>query len=188
MYACYNDRDRLLLRLLFESGFRIGEALALWIEDVQIDACLLHIRDRGALVNRAEIKTPDSCRAVVVSRDLINAIMDYVSDLSDEIETNHLFVKLRGPREGQPLEYADVNDLFQRLQRKTHIDATAHVLRHTNLTDLARKGMRPEVLQQRAGHANFQTTYQMYVHTSSDDLRAEWERVTGNAHKVKDEP
>ena len=36
---------------------RIGEALALWLEDFEIDARKIHIRDRGELSNHAEIKT-----------------------------------------------------------------------------------------------------------------------------------
>ena len=176
--GCKNARDRLLLTLLFESSMRIGEALALWIEDIDIPRRQIHIRDRGELVNGAEIKTPDSCRSIDVSTGLINAVLDYIARFhDDDVTTNHVFIKLHGPNAGKPLTYPDVYDLFQRLGRKTGIDASAHVLRHSSLTDLARKGMRPEVLQKRAGHAQFATTYQLYVHPNDDDVRAEWERV-----------
>jgi integrase/recombinase XerD len=125
--ACENIRDQLLLTLLYESSLRIGECLALWIEDVDVDGRKIHVRDRGELSNGAEIKTPASCRVVDVSDDLINQILDYLVVVhTDEIETNHLFIKLRGPHSGQPLEYADVNDLFQRLKHRTGIDAHAH--------------------------------------------------------------
>ena len=143
--ACENIRDQLLLTLLYESSLRIGECLALWIEDVDVDGRKIHVRDRGELSNGAEIKTPASCRVVDVSDDLINQILDYLVVVhTDEIETNHLFIKLRGPHSGQPLEYADVNDLFQRLKHRTGIDAHAHLLRHSSLTSLAKSGMRPE--------------------------------------------
>lgn len=176
--ACVNIRDKLLVTLLFEASMRIGEALSLWLEDVDIPKCRLHIRDRGELINQAEIKTPYSVRSVDVSRDLINQIMDYIADVhTDEVETNHLFIKLHGARVGQPLTYPDVNDLFQRLAEKTGIYASAHLLRHSSLTNLARAGWKPEHLRERAGHAHFQTTYQMYVHPNDDDLRADWERT-----------
>jgi len=114
--ACENLRDKLLLRLLYESSLRIGECLALWIEDLDIERCQISVRDRGQLVNGAEIKTPASCRRVDVSRELINHILDYLVVVhTEEVETSHLFIKLHGGRSGQPLEYADVNDLFQRL-------------------------------------------------------------------------
>jgi len=176
--ACDNERDRLLLVLLYESALRIGEALALWLEDIDVASYRLHVRDRGELANGAEIKTPAAERAVDVSPDLVYRIMDYVAGAHTEgVATNHLFVKMRGPHAGQPLAYADVNDLFQRLARKTGITASAHLLRHSSLTALARIGWAPEHLRVRAGHAHFQTTYQLYVHPSEEDLRAEWERT-----------
>src|SRR5258708_3525655 len=176
--ACENMRDQLLLTLLYESSLRIGESLALWIEDVDVDGRKIHVRDRGELSNDAEIKTPASCRAVDVSENLINQILDYLVIIhTDEVETNHLFIKLRGANAGQPLSYADVNDLFQRLKTKTGIDAHAHLLRHSSLTSLAKNGMRPEVLRERAGHAQFQYTYQLYVHPEEEEIRQEWEQI-----------
>ena len=176
--ACENIRDQLLLKLLYESSLRIGECLALWVEDIDVDGRKVHVRDRGELANGAEIKTPASCRSIDVSDELINQILDFLVIVhTDEVETNHLFIKLRGANAGQPLEYADVNDLFQRLKGKTGIDAHAHLLRHSSLTSLAKKGMRPEVLRERAGHAQFQYTYQLYVHPSEEEMREEWERT-----------
>ena len=181
--ACENIRDQLLLMLLYESSLRVGECLALWIEDVDVDGRRIHIRDRGELTNGAELKTLASCRAVDVSDELINQILDYLVIVhTDEVETNHLFIKLHGPRRGCPLEYADVNDLFQRLKVKTGIDAHAHLLGHSSLTSLAKNGMRPEVLRERAGHAQFQYTYQLYVHPSDEELREEWERAGTELH------
>ncbi len=173
--ACDNVRDRLLLRLLYESSLRIGECLALWIEDVDVESRKLHVRDRGPLANDAEIKTPSSCRSVDVSDELINDILDYLVLVhAEEVQTNHLFIKVRGSHAGQPLEYPDVNDLFRRLRRKTGIDAHAHLLRHSSLTSLAQAGWRPEHLRERAGHAQFQYTYQLYVHPSDEAMREEW--------------
>jgi len=176
--ACENPRDHLLLTLLYESSLRIGECLALWIEDVDVDGRKIHVRDRGPLPNDAEIKTPASCRSVDVSDELINQILDYLLIIhTDEVETNHLFIKLRGANAGQPLEYADINDLFHRLKHKTGIDAHAHLFRHSSLTSLAKNGMRPEVLRERAGHAQFQYTYQLYVHPSAEEMREDWEQA-----------
>jgi len=94
-----------------------------------------------------------------------------------EVDTNHLFIKLQGGRVGRPLTYADVDSLFRRLRRKTGIPATPHTLRHTMLTLLAEFGWAPELLQERAGHASFQQTYQTYVHPSREALRAAWEQT-----------
>ena len=54
---------------------------------------------------------------------------------------------------------------------------TPHTLRHSLLTKLAELGWQPELLQERAGHASFQQTYQTYVHPSTEALRAAWEQT-----------
>lgn len=181
MDACSNIRDKFLIQLLWESSMRIGEALALWLEDFQIDATKIHIRDRGELSNHAEIKTVCSPRTIYVSSDLMNFYMDYIAEChTDEVDTNHVFIKLSGENRRQPLEYQDVVSLFERLKNKTEIDVTPHILRHTSLTELRRVGWRDEHLMIRAGHAHVQTTMQMYIHPSDEDMRKDWEKSQKN--------
>lgn len=178
MEACSNIRDKFLIQLLWESSIRIGEALALWLEDFQIDASKIHIRDRGELSNHAEIKTVCSPRTIDVSSDLMNFYMDYIAEYhTDEVDTNHVFIKLSGENKYQPLEYQDVVSLFERLRKKTGIDITPHILRHTSLTELRRAGWKDEHLMKRAGHAHIQTTMQMYIHPSDEEIRKDWEQA-----------
>jgi integrase/recombinase XerD len=176
--ACQNQRDRLLVRLLYESAIRVGEALALWVQDVDVAENRLHIYDRGPLENGAEIKTVHSPRSVDVSANLIDEIVAYVGNAhTASVETNHLFIKQHGAGTGQPLTYADVDSLFRRLRSRTGIAVTPHMLRHTMLTALAEQGWAPELLQERAGHASFQQTYQTYVHPSQAALRTAWQKT-----------
>jgi integrase len=176
--ACSNLRDRFLIQLLWESSMRIGEALALWLEDFEIDGQKIHIEDRGDLPNLAEIKTMCSPRTVDVSPDLMNMFFDYVSQFhTEEVDTNHVFIKLSGENKNQPMEYEDVASLFRRLRAKTGINAHPHMLRHSSLTELRRAGWEAERLQKRAGHAQVQTTIQTYLHPSDEDLREDWEKA-----------
>jgi integrase/recombinase XerD len=164
--------------LLYESAMRVGEALSLWVQDVDMATNQLHICDRGPLENGAEIKTIHAPRSIDVSSDLIDEIVDYVGIVhTAEVETNHLFLKQRGVRSGQTLTYADVDALFRRLRHQTGLDVTPHILRHTMLTALAEQGWAPELLQARAGHASFQQTYQTYIHPSQKALRSAWEKT-----------
>lgn len=191
--ACANERDRLLIWLLYESAARIGEVLALWVEDVDVAENRLSICDRGELSNGAEIKTAHSLRSLDVSAELIDALVGYVGRAhTATVETNHLFIKLHGANAGQALTYADVDSLFRRLRRKTGLSVTPHLLRHTMLTKLAELGWPPELLQERAGHASFQQTYQTYVHPSQASLRVAWrqtqEQVCLKASSTEKEP
>ena len=53
--ATTNTRDRFLIRLLFETGMRIGEALSLFLEDFKFDnkhrKHQIHLTERGVLPN-----------------------------------------------------------------------------------------------------------------------------------------
>lgn len=174
--ACTNFRDDFLLHLLWESGMRIGEALALWLEDFEIDGRRIHIRDRGELSNLAEIKTVCSPRTLDVSVDLMNMYQDYITEFhTDEVDTNHVFIKISGENRGNPLEYGDVASLFKRVSEKIRIQVNPHMFRHTHLNSLRKLGWNPELVQKRAGHANYQTTVQEYFHVTDEEVREAWE-------------
>jgi integrase len=96
---------------------------------------------------------------------------------SEAVETNHLLLKQHGKHAGVPMDYGDLHALFARLRRRTGIRFSPYTLRHTSLTNLARAGWAPEHLQDRAGHAQFQTTYAFYVHPTDEDLRNAWEQT-----------
>ncbi|MGR5969561.1 tyrosine-type recombinase/integrase [Bacillus paranthracis] len=183
--ACSNIRDKFLLVLLYETGMRIGEALSLHLSDIVPVARKVHIRDRGELINGAEIKTVCSPRTLDISKELADLYRRYILEVhTNDVDTDFIFIKLTGNREGQPLDYQSVQALFKRLEAKTGIKVTPHMLRHTNITELWKTGeMRPESIQKRAGHAHIQTTMQMYVHPTEEDIREDWEK----AMKKKDE-
>lgn len=175
--ACLTLRDQFLIQLLWESGLRIGEALALWLEDIEPDAHRIHVVDRGELKNLSEIKTACSPRTVDVSADLINLFFDYIAEIhTDDVDTNHVFIKLSGANRYSPLEYSDVAALVYRLRKRSGIYFTAHMLRHSSLSELRRLGWPVEQLRLRAGHQFVQSTY-VYLHADDEELRQEWIRV-----------
>jgi len=174
--ACVNLRDKFLITLLWETGMRIGEALALWLENFEVDTRVVHIEDRGELINGAEIKTVCSPRSIDISSDLMNMFLDYVAQYhTDDVDTNHCFIKLSGLNKYEPLEYQDITSLFKRLQHKTGIQwLHPHILRHSSLDSLRRAGWEPEKVQKRAGHAQVQTTMNVYFHVADEELHDQW--------------
>jgi integrase len=176
--ATTNIRDEFLIKLLFETGLRIGEVLSLFIEDFKYDHNKGHkikLTDRGELPNGAKLKTGE--REIYASQELMDLFDDYEYEILDELEidTNFVFVKLRGKNKGQPLEYQDVSALFKRLKQKTGIDVHAHLLRHTHATIYYRQTKDIKQVQERLGHSQIQTTMNMYLHPSDEDIRESWE-------------
>ena len=57
---------------------------------------------------------------IFVSQHLMDLYDDYLYEIIDEldIETNFVFIKLRGRNMGRPMNYSDVESLFKRLRKK----------------------------------------------------------------------
>ena len=175
---CTNIRDYFLLYLLFETGMRIGEALSLWLEDFDIDGLKVSVTDRGELENLAEIKTVHSPRKLDCTQELADLFMGYVCEVHTcDINTNHVFLKLRGGNAGKPMDYTDVDNLFRTLRKKTGIQITPHVFRHTSLSLLYADGWAPELLRIRAGHKNIYTTINTYIHPTEEELTAAFNKA-----------
>ncbi len=179
--ACVNDRDKFLLSLLYETGMRIGEVLSLWVEDFEISDISIDLKDRGELENHAEIKTVSSPRKIDISQNMLDIFMGYIARYhTEDVDTNHVFIKLSGKNKYKPMDYTDVDNLFRTLERKTNIHVTPHMFRHSSLTVLRMAGWQPELLRVRAGHKNIYTTLNTYVHPSDGEITKEFHRIQPN--------
>jgi integrase len=179
--ACNNLRDKFLLNLLYETGVRIGEALSLWIEDIDIGEKVIDLKDRGQLENNAEIKTVSSPRKIDISQNLADIFMEYIAEYhTRDVNTNHIFIKISGKKIYSAMNYVDVNNLFRMLKKKTGIYVTPHMFRHSSLTTLRMSGWQPEILRIRAGHKNIYTTINTYIHPSDKEIAEEFRKVQPN--------
>ncbi|MBU5484702.1 tyrosine-type recombinase/integrase [Clostridium sp. MSJ-11] len=179
--ACNNLRDRFLLSLLYETGIRIGEALSLWIEDFDISDMIIDLKDRGQLENNAEIKTVSSPRRIDISQNLAGMFMEYIAEYhNEEVETNHIFIKISGSNKFKAMDYVDVDNLFRSLKKKAGIYVTPHMFRHSSLTVLRMTGWQPELLRIRAGHKNIYTTMNTYIHPSDEEISREFDKIQPN--------
>ncbi|MCU4930063.1 site-specific integrase [Bacillus cereus] len=175
-----NIRDRLLIQVLFETGLRIGEVLSLFIEDFIFDhknGHRINLVDRGELENGAKLKTGE--REIYVSQSLMDLYDDYLYEVLDEfdLKTNFVFVKIRGDNTGQAMEYQDVSALFKRLRTKTGISVYPHLFRHTHATMYYNQTKDIKQVQERLGHSQIQTTMNMYLHPSDEEIRKNWEKA-----------
>lgn len=61
----------------------------------------------------------------------------------------------------------NLNELRDLIEVK---DVTPHTLRRTYLTNLSKAGVDPFIIAKIAGHTNIQTTYDHYIHSSTEDV------------------
>jgi len=139
-------RDRALLLLLLRTGIRIGEALGLRLNDLDI---------KGRKVHLFEGEKNSMGRVVYLSDDALFAIKLWLR----RRDKNKEFVFYgQGNR---PLCYSAGRSRFVRYLKKAGLDQkgyTVHCLRHTFASELLNAGMRLECLQQLLGHQDIEVT------------------------------
>lgn len=179
--GCEHLRDRFLFALLLDTGVRIGEALGLRHEDLDIAEPRVAViaRDND---NRARAKGGRS-RFIPASRQLVRLYADYLAHEYGALDSDYVFVNLWGRPHGHPLTYPAVHDLVQRLRRRTGVAFSPHWFRHTYATWLLRRGAGMESVKALLGHASITTTIDTYGHLTVEDARATLEAAgwfTGN--------
>jgi len=141
-----DTRDRALFLLLLRTGIRIGEALGLRLND-------LDIKDRKIRLFEGEKNSMG--RVVYLSDDALFALKLWFRRRNQNKE----FV-FYGQGNGH-LCYSTGRGLFVKYLKKAGLDQkgyTVHCLRHTFASELLNAGMRLECLQQLLGHQDIEVT------------------------------
>lgn len=182
--ACSRQRDKFLICLLYESGMRIGEALGLRHEDIHTSGSNeIHIIPRGNNANGARAKS-NSFRIIHVSKELMTLYSDYLIDeYPENVDSDYVFVNIWEGQTGSAMTYSGVASLFNRLSKKTGIDARPHLFRHTHATELIRDGWDMAHVQKRLGHSSIQTTINTYTHLTDEDLKKAHQDYLRNKEK-----
>ncbi len=167
--GCVHLRDRLLFALLLDTGVRIGEALGLRHEDVEIAERHVTITPRDN-DNRARAKA-GRVRTIPASPELMRLYADYLHREYGALDSDYVFVNLWAEPRGHPLAYPAVYDLVGRLRRGTGVAFGPHLFRHTYATWLLRRGAGMESVKELLGHASIATTIDTYGHLTVEDAR-----------------
>ena len=77
--------------------------------------------------------------------------------------------------------------IFKRLKKKTGIDIYPHLLRHTHATIYYQTTNNIKQVQERLGHLQIQTTMNMYIHLSDEDIRDSWETAQSSFNISKED-
>lgn len=160
-------RDRLLFTLLFETGVRIGEALALYIEDLDLTPNDEHITVLGKGNRRRTILLDDPALVTLLKRYLRQHQYQY----------GPLFRAHKNGC-GGPLRYQSAQGLWARYCQQAGVTCSLHQLRHAHATELINDGVSLTTIRKRLGHQNMQTTLryaELFDAEADAELRA-WRR------------
>ena len=160
-------RDRAMLELLYASGMRISELVALNMGDVNMEGDYF-VRCFGK--GRKE-------RIVPLYEQVVKTIKEYIDEERPKLlrskKGNALFLNARGDRltrQGfwQKLkEYAKTAGLDKKI--------SPHTLRHSFATHMLNGGADLRSVQELLGHANISTT-QVYTHLTTEQVRKSYDK------------
>ena len=155
-------RDRAMLELLYASGLRASECLALRLEDLNISAGYVMATGKG---NRQRLVPVGAQALKWVERYALTSRPAFVR----RGDSGALFVN----RYGRPLSRQALWMVIKRAGRRAGVRSTVspHTLRHSFASHLLERGADLRSVQAMLGHADIATT-QIYTHLPSSAVRA----------------
>jgi integrase/recombinase XerD len=174
--ACNHLRDRFLLALLYETGMRIGQVLGLKHADLSVENGTLQIVPRDDNPNGARAKTRKT-HTIPLPEKLLHLYTDYLVDELGALEVEALpdfvFVNLWEGEIGRPMTYAAVMSLVKRLRKRSGVTFAPHMFRHSRATTWIKEDhIALPVVSRLLTHASIQTTNDIYLQLSPEDLRS----------------
>ena len=155
-------RDKAMLELLYASGMRVSELVALNLGDVDISGGYVRCFGKG----HKERMIPIYPRAA-------QSIDEYLKESRPHIVQNRsdekaLFLNVRGER----LTRQGLWQILKGYARNANleVEVTPHTPRHSFATHMLNGGADLRMVQELLGHANISTT-QVYTHLTSEHVR-----------------
>lgn len=171
-------RDRALIELMREGGFRPGEVLGLHLEDVSYGRKRVTIRHRADHPGGARQKSRRD-RVVDLLEDRALPVLNryLLLERPPDVESSVMFlVGGGGKRRGEALSYDGLVRMFQRAAARAELREawlTPHSLRHTHATRMSELGMQELTLMRRLGHASPDST-KVYTRVTDHQVRDEY--------------
>jgi len=160
-----HPRDKALIAVGYEGGFRIGELANIRIKDVEFRVVNGHLKAKVRVYGKTgERKIP-----LVMSAPLLKAWIE-AHPLSSDPEA-FVFCSISNRKLGEPLEYKALSKIIKSLAKKAGIKKRVHphILRHSRATVLA-KYLPEAVLCEYFGWVQGSDVPAVYVHLSGRDL------------------
>ncbi len=160
-------RDHLLFRLMAATGLRVGEALSLYVEDLDLTPDDEHLSVIGKGKRRRTVFLDDP--------GLVKDLRSYLT--RQGYAHGPLFRAAKNGRGGS-VSYQLVQGRWQRYCARAGVTCTLHQLRHMHATELVNAGVSLATIRKRLGHKNLQTTLRYTEQsdaTADAELRA-WRR------------
>jgi site-specific recombinase XerD len=157
-------RDRLIIKLLYETGMRVGELAALTIGDVDLEA--------GEITIQQAKRHKEGRKVPLVNSWTKSMLRDYIG--TRKMRKDPLFVS----NKRTPLSRRQVERLISNYGEQIGLEKDKrhpHVLRHTHAVYSLKSGIDLRTLQQNLGHSSIEVTA-IYLTMDIDDRKEEYSK------------
>ena len=154
-------RDQAMLELLYATGLRVSELIALQMQQVNFQGNFLTVKGKGSKV-----------RAVPFGKWARQKLLDYIKGTRPRLAKNRASVFVFINRSGRPLTRQGFWKLIRGHALAAGVEkrVTPHTLRHSFATHLLEGGADLRSVQSMLGHADISTT-QIYTHVNGARLK-----------------
>lgn len=180
------QKERVFVDLLYYTGARRGEALALTVKDIDfINRKLIINKNLVLKDSQSDIKnspkTDAGNRLIPLPTKLLSELKEYLANVS----SIYLFTKQNGELMTKSsfrrfwdnildkMNIAAGGDKFSRSETAIRLvskDITPHIFRHTYATNLYYAGIDVKTAQRLLGHSNIQITLEIYTHLNNSNI------------------
>ena len=160
------SRYYLIFEILFWTGCRIGELLALTPKDVDFERNQISITKTYYRTERQDVitepKTKQSVRLIEIPEFLKQEIKDFIDSHYEMPENERLF----------PIVQEAVQHKMKHQMEKAGVKKIrVHDLRHSHVAYLINKGIEPILIKERVGHKDIRITLNTYGHLYPNQQR-----------------
>lgn len=157
----YSARNKAMLELMYATGLRVSELIALKKQDINFEDAVLKTMGKGSKERILPIGD--------YSLDALRVYLDgYRDELMKKKVTDYLFLN----NHGTPITRQGFFKIIKKLAKEKNITTpfSPHTLRHSFATHLLDCGADLRSIQELLGHSDISTT-QIYTHVSNDLLK-----------------
>lgn len=168
----FDLRDYVLLQTLWDTGMRVGEVVALTLDDVDLRTCQIRIQHAKF----------GKWRDIGFGKETQKYLTRYLTLCRPQpvLEGDrHLFLSL----DGYPLREATVQHICARLTKRIGVHIHCHRFRHTFAVNMLRAGTDLRTLQRLMGHSDIRILARYLNLASGDAIRAHQTNSPADRHK-----
>lgn len=156
-------RDRAIAHLLFYTAIRLGECAALNLDAVHVSA------RKGIVIIRSG--KGDAYREIPLNAEVREVLRLWLKERTKRFPQTSDPAVFLNPK-GKRLSARAIDLAVRRIGADAHLELSAHVLRHTCLTNLVRRGNDLVLVAEIAGHKRLETTRRYSLPSAEDRQEA----------------